>query len=52
MPVFGGVASGFGRKPVLLAAILIFAIGSAVCGSADSMEQMIAGRTVQGVGVS
>lgn len=52
MPVFGGIASGFGRKPVLLAAIAIFAVGSAVCGSANGMDQMIAGRTIQGVGVS
>lgn len=52
VPVFGGVATSFGRKPVLLAAIATFAIGSAICGSANTMGQMIAGRTIQGVGVS
>lgn len=52
MPVFGGIAHSFGRKPVLLAAITIFAVGSAICGSSNGMDQMIAGRTIQGVGVS
>lgn len=52
VPVFGGLAEVFGRKPNLLAAITIFAVGSAVCGSATSATAMIVGRTIQGVGVS
>ncbi|KAI0667877.1 iron permease [Trametes maxima] len=50
IPFVGDLVSGFGRKPVLLAFILIFAIGSAVCGAAHSMNMLIAGRAVQGFG--
>lgn len=52
VPVFGGLAKAFGRKPILLAAILTFAVGSAICGSSNTTDQIIAGRTIQGVGVS
>ena len=44
IPLVGDLVSGFGRKPTLLAFILIFAVGSAVCGGAQSMNMLIAGR--------
>lgn len=50
VPVFGGLADVFGRKSNLMAAIVIFAIGSATCGSASSSSSMVIGRTIQGVG--
>lgn len=50
VPVFGGLAETFGRKPILIAAIAIFAVGSAVCGSAQNVDLMIIGRTIQGTG--
>lgn len=34
----------------MLVSVVIFAVGSALCGSAHSMTQMIIGRTIQGVG--
>ncbi|TFY81266.1 hypothetical protein EWM64_g2741 [Hericium alpestre] len=41
----------FGRRPIMLGAILVFAAGSAVCGAAKSMGALIAGRgKCQGLG--
>ncbi|WP_018274048.1 MFS transporter [Teredinibacter turnerae] len=40
----------FGRKPVILIGLLIFAIGSLVAGSATSIEGLIIGRALQGAG--
>ncbi|QRV73239.1 major facilitator superfamily transporter [Ceratobasidium sp. AG-Ba] len=50
MPMSGGLAEIFGRRPIMLASLLLFAIGSAVCGAAQSMDMLIAGRTIQGIG--
>ncbi|KAI1785125.1 iron permease [Ganoderma leucocontextum] len=50
LPFIGNLASAFGRKPVLLAFIVTFAIGSAISGAAQNMNMLIAGRTVQGFG--
>ncbi|KAJ8454776.1 hypothetical protein ONZ51_g12836 [Trametes cubensis] len=50
LPTSGQLADLFGRRAVLLVAILLFCAGSAVAGAAGSMAMLIAGRTVQGVG--
>ncbi|PBK61155.1 related to fusarin C cluster-transporter [Armillaria ostoyae] len=50
LPLSGRLAQIFGRKPTLISAVLIFAIGSALCGAAVSQSMMLIGRTVQGVG--
>ncbi|KAF8755099.1 Iron permease [Rhizoctonia solani] len=50
MPMSGGLADIFGRRPVMLASLVIFAIGSAICGAAPNMSALIAGRTIQGIG--
>ncbi|KAL0954049.1 hypothetical protein HGRIS_005201 [Hohenbuehelia grisea] len=50
VPLSGGLAQIFGRRPVMLGSLLFFALGSALCGAASSMNFLIAGRTVQGVG--
>ena len=47
IPFVGHLADGFGRKPILLAFILIFAVGSGICGAAQSMNMLIAGRGTQ-----
>ncbi|WP_419897638.1 MDR family MFS transporter [Roseomonas sp. USHLN139] len=48
--VFGKLADLFGRKPVLLAGIAIFLVGSALCGMAWSIPALIGFRLLQGVG--
>ena len=44
IPLVGDLVSGFGRKPMLLVFIAFFALGSALCGAAQSMNMLIAGR--------
>ncbi len=48
--VFGKLSDLFGRKPVLLAGIGIFLVGSALCGFAWSIPSLIVFRLLQGVG--
>ena len=48
--VFGNLADVYGRKPVMLAGIAIFLVGSLLAGFAWSMPSMILFRLVQGVG--
>src|SRR5579875_1129683 len=48
--VFGKLADLFGRKPVLLAGIAIFLLGSFLCGVAWSMPSLILFRLIQGIG--
>jgi EmrB/QacA subfamily drug resistance transporter len=49
-PVYGKLGDLYGRKRLLQAAIVIFLIGSALCGVAQNMAQLIAFRGLQGVG--
>jgi len=49
-PVYGKLGDLYGRKIVLQAAIVIFLVGSALCGLAQNMGELIAFRALQGVG--
>ncbi len=48
--VFGKLSDLYGRRPVLLAGIAIFLVGSILAGFAWSMPSMIVFRLIQGVG--
>lgn len=48
--VFGKLADLYGRKPVVLAGIAIFLLGSVLAGYAGSMTAMIVFRLIQGIG--
>ncbi len=48
--VLGPAADRYGRRPVMLFSLLIFSIGSLVCASAISIEMLLVGRFVQGIG--
>ncbi|MBP0458134.1 MFS transporter [Streptomyces bomunensis] len=50
LPVYGKLGDLFGRKGVFLFAIIVFVIGSALCGWSRSMNELIAFRALQGVG--
>ncbi|KAH8102978.1 Mfs1.2 [Cristinia sonorae] len=50
LPLSGGLAQVFGRRAVMIIALLTFSLGSAFCGSARSMTWLIAARVVQGLG--
>jgi len=49
-PLYGKLGDLYGRKIVLQAALVIFLIGSALCGLAQSMSELIAFRAIQGLG--
>lgn len=49
---WGRVSINFGRKWVLVVGMAIFEIGSLICALATSMNMLIAGRALQGVGSS
>ena len=49
-PLYGKLGDLYGRKIVLQGAIVIFLIGSALCGLAQGMTQLIAFRAIQGLG--
>lgn len=50
IPFTGNLANFFGRRSVLLGCLLLFAAGSAICGGTQSLNMLIAGRTLQGAG--
>lgn len=47
---FGAASDRFGRKPVIVFGLLLFALGSAVAALAPNIQVMIAGRVLQGAG--
>ncbi len=52
IPVSGYFADRFGTKRIFAAAMLVFLLGSVICGVAHSIEILIAGRLVQGLGAA
>ena len=50
MPVYGKLGDLVGRKNLFLVAIGLFLAGSALCGTADTMTQLIVYRFIQGLG--
>jgi EmrB/QacA subfamily drug resistance transporter len=49
-PLYGKLSNIVGRKPILYGSIIIFLIGSALCGAAQNMTWLIVCRAVQGIG--
>ena len=58
-PLWGKISDLYGRRPMFQSAIVVFLIGSVICGFAspisdalgiDGIDVMIAGRAVQGLG--
>lgn len=49
-PIYGKLGDLYGRKRVLQFAIVIFLLGSALCGLSQSMTHLIIFRAVQGLG--
>jgi EmrB/QacA subfamily drug resistance transporter len=49
-PLYGKLGDLYGRKRLLIFAIVVFLIGSALSGAAHSMDQLIAFRALQGLG--
>lgn len=49
-PLYGRLSSIFGRKPLLLVAYALYAMGSAVCALGNSLAVVVAGRVLAGMG--
>ncbi|MER5207969.1 MFS transporter [Streptomyces sp. NPDC002825] len=49
-PLWGKLGDQYGRKKLFQGAIVVFLVGSALCGIAQNMPQLIAFRAVQGLG--
>lgn len=50
LPASAWLAERFGARRVFCAAVLLFSIGSALCGTAQSLGQLVVWRLVQGIG--
>ena len=49
-PLYGKLGDLYGRKRIFQASIVIFLVGSALCGLSQNMGELIAFRTLQGFG--
>ena len=50
VPLYGKLGDAYGRKNLFLFAIVVFLVGSALCGLATTMTQLVVFRAVQGIG--
>jgi len=50
VPLYGRLGDRFGRRKVLSAAIVVFALGSLACGLAPTLGLLVAARALQGIG--
>ena len=49
-PLYGKLSDMYGRKPLFIIAIVIFLIGSCLCGLSRSMTELVVFRGIQGMG--
>src|SRR5919199_58073 len=50
VPLYGKLGDVHGRRPLLLVSVTIFLVGSALCGLAQNMTQLVIFRGIQGIG--
>lgn len=50
IPIFGRLGDYYGRKPFVVASVIVFMLASILCGAADSMLQLVLARALQGIG--
>ena len=49
-PLYGKLSDMYGRRPAFFVSIIVFLIGSALCGQAHGIGELIGFRAVQGIG--
>lgn len=49
-PIYGKISDLFGRKKIFQSAIIIFLVGSILCGISQNMNQLVVARALQGIG--
>jgi MFS family permease len=50
LPLLGRLSDVYGRRPVFVACLLAFAVGSLLTAAAENLPMVVAGRTIQGLG--
>ena len=50
LPIYGKLADTYGAKRIYLVALSVFIVGSALCGLSVNLTELIAFRTLQGIG--
>ncbi|MBC8755003.1 multidrug effflux MFS transporter [Kordia sp. YSTF-M3] len=50
--IFGPISDSVGRKPVIYVGFILFVLASILCVLATSVEMMVIGRILQGIGLS
>ena len=50
MLIWVTLSHGFGRRPIMLIVLTLFAVGAILCGVATNYTVMLVGRTIQGLG--
>src|SRR5712691_1935265 len=50
VPLYGRLGDVYGRKRLFMFAIVVFLVGSALCGLAQNMTELVLFRAVQGIG--
>ncbi|OYO18125.1 MFS transporter [Enemella dayhoffiae] len=51
VPIVGKLSDIYGRRPFYLAGLVVFMLGSVVCGFSQNFWMLVAGRAVQGLGM-
>jgi EmrB/QacA subfamily drug resistance transporter len=49
-PIYGKLGDMYGRKKIFIYSIIIFLVGSALCGMSQNMGQLVVFRALQGLG--
>ena len=50
VPIYGKLGDLYGRRPMMLIGMGLFTLASLFCGMAQSMEQLVLARVLQGIG--
>lgn len=50
-PIFGKLSDTYGRRRLYITGVTVFLLGAAACAAAQSMEQLVLARAVQGIGM-
>jgi len=50
IPIYGKLSDVYGRKPFYIFGLVMFGIGSAICGQAVTMTELVLARGLQGIG--
>jgi len=50
IPIYGKLSDVYGRKPFYIFGLVMFGVGSVICGQADTMLELVLARGLQGIG--